>query len=99
MFILAQPADTVETCKKTIDYACGLNLNVAQFSIFTPYPGTPYYRKNRAKLDFKRYEEFTQFHLIYKHLSISKITARTLLQTAYLKFLFEKFKRYIPLIN
>ena len=36
MFILAQPSDTEETCLKTIDYACNLDLNIAQFSIFTP---------------------------------------------------------------
>ena len=40
MFILAQPMDTFDTCMETIMYACSLNLSVAQFSIFTPYPGT-----------------------------------------------------------
>ena len=45
MFILAQPTDTIETCIQTINYACSLNLDIAQFSIFTPYPGTPYYKK------------------------------------------------------
>ena len=37
MFILAQPNDTTESCLSTINYACSLNLNIAQFSIFTPY--------------------------------------------------------------
>ena len=92
MFILAQPTDTVQTCEQTIDYACNLGLNIAQFSIFTPYPGTPYFDKNKNNLKFCTYEDFSQFKLVYKHEKISEIKARSLLEEAYRKFIFSKIK-------
>ncbi len=39
-FILGLPWDTVETMEQTIDLACKLPLDWAQFSVATPYPGT-----------------------------------------------------------
>ena len=92
MFILAQPKDTRETCLETIDYACSLNLDVAQFSIFTPYPGTPYYKKNISKVKNLEFENFNQYQLVYKHDSINEFEARELLDSAYKKFIFSKFK-------
>ena len=47
MFILAQPTDNYQTCMETIEYACNLDLSVARF-YFTPYPGTPFYRKHSS---------------------------------------------------
>jgi len=90
MFILVQPDDTIQTCRGTIKYACSLGLSVAQFSIFTAYPGTPYYNTNLSKLDFENFEEISQFHLTYKHNSITKSQARYLLETAYIKFIMSK---------
>ena len=92
MFILAQPKDTRETCLKTIDYACSLNLDVAQFSIFTPYPGTPYYKKNISKVKNLEFQNFNQYQLVYEHDSINEIEARELLDSAYKKFMVSKFK-------
>ena len=90
MFILAQPADTRETCLKTIDYACSLNLDVAQFSILL-YPGTPYY-KNISKVKNLEFQNFNQYQLVYEHDSINQIEARELLDSAYKKFMVSKFK-------
>ena len=92
MFILAQPTDTRETCIKTIDYACSLNLDVAQFSIFTPYPGTPYYNKNISKVKNTSYENFNQYQLVYNHETIDEKEARELLDMAYKKFIVSKVK-------
>ncbi len=95
MFILAQPDDDLKSCDKTIDYACKLNLDIAQFSIFTPYPGTPYYIRNISNLDFNEYQDFSQFHMVYKHCTISKVEARRLLEKAYTKFILARTKRLI----
>jgi anaerobic magnesium-protoporphyrin IX monomethyl ester cyclase len=40
-FIIGFLQDTTETIKETIKFAKSLNLNYAEFSILTPYPGTP----------------------------------------------------------
>ena len=93
MFILVQPADTFETCNGTIDYACSLNLDIAQFSIFTPYPGTPYYVKNQSKVSESRFNNFNQYRLVYNHDTITKKQARQLLGTAYTRFISSKIKR------
>lgn len=93
MFILAQPEDTSETCLSTISYACKLNLNIAQFSIFTPYPGTPFYSKTNLKRSFKKYEDINQYNLVYEHPTISKTEARRLLQFAYVKFIKSRLKQ------
>jgi len=92
MFILAQPTDTIETCIQTINYACSLNLDIAQFSIFTPYPGTPYYKKNITKVRDTEYQNFNQYKLVYDHPTINEMEARNLLDTAYRQFIFSKFK-------
>lgn len=92
MFILVQPTDTTKTCLETINYACSLNLDVAQFSIFTPYPGTPYYKKNISKVKKLEFQNFNQYQLVYDHDSIDELEARELLDKAYKKFIFSKFK-------
>jgi radical SAM superfamily enzyme YgiQ (UPF0313 family) len=39
-FILGLPGDTLETIEETIEFASGLTLTEAMFSIATPFPGT-----------------------------------------------------------
>ena len=39
-FMLALPGETPELAQKTIDFACELNPDYAQFSVTTPFPGT-----------------------------------------------------------
>lgn len=93
MFILVQPNDTVETCEKTIDYATKLGINLAQFSIFTPYPGTPFYNKIRSKIYKTNYENFNQYQLVYNHDTITQNKARQLLEKAYITFIRSKIKK------
>ena len=95
MFILAQPEDTKKTCEETINYACDLGLDIAQFSIFTPYPGTPHYAKVFDQMSFTQYQNINQFDLVYKHPVLSRTITRRLLEKAYIKFLFSKLKRII----
>ena len=90
MFILAQPADNFETCERTIDYACKLNLNIAQFSVFTPYPGTHFHSMIREDITADAFEDFTQFKLVYKHQSLEPKTVRMLLEKSYKRFLTSK---------
>ena len=97
MFILVQPTDTLETCNGTIDYACSLDLDIAQFSIFTPYPGTPYFIKNKSCVTENQFSTYNQYSLVYEHDTITKNQARKILGNAYTKFIISKFKK--KLIN
>lgn len=67
MYIIGLPSDTEHTYKKTVDYAKQINSSYAQFSVFTPYPGTPVYKEYEDKIFVKKYENFTQFQLIFGH--------------------------------
>lgn len=87
MFILGQPADDIETCKGTIEYACNLKLKIAQFSIFTPYPGTSFFDLIREDVNTEKFEDFSQFQLVFKHQNLSKIELRALLEQAYFRFI------------
>lgn len=39
-FVLGNPTETKEEMQATIDFACSMNLDRAQFTIATPFPGT-----------------------------------------------------------
>lgn len=61
-YILGFPDDTIESVKKTIDYARKLNTTIAQFTILTPYPGTNYFEKVKDHImtdDFTRFDAYT----------------------------------------
>jgi anaerobic magnesium-protoporphyrin IX monomethyl ester cyclase len=91
MFILAQPTDTLETCLETIDYASSIGLDIAQFSVFTPYPGTEFYSEIKDDIVVSNYESFDQYHLVYRHRVLTQDMTRRLLEFAYRKFLTSKY--------
>ena len=78
--------DTVASCTRTIDYAQALNTYGAQFSVFTPYPGTPAFVDYQAKLITETYEDFTQWQLVFKHDHLSAGQMRALLGHAYRRY-------------
>jgi anaerobic magnesium-protoporphyrin IX monomethyl ester cyclase len=43
-FILGFPWETIDDMKRTVDFAIELDPNYAQFTVLTPYPGTPMYK-------------------------------------------------------
>ncbi len=47
-FTLGLPGETQSTVQRTIDFARSVAPDSVQFSIATPYPGTPYYEMARA---------------------------------------------------
>ena len=50
MYILGFPTDTDDTINKTINYSKKLNTTYAQFSVWTPYPGTPIFNEYKDKI-------------------------------------------------
>ncbi|MCL4217509.1 MAG: radical SAM protein [Candidatus Hydrogenedentes bacterium] len=48
-FLFGLPGETRESAQATIKYALSLNTHTLQFAIATPYPGTAFYEKAKAK--------------------------------------------------
>ncbi len=83
MYILGFPTDTDETINKTINYSKKLNTTYAQFSVWTPYPGTPVYSEYKDKINVEKYENFDQYQLVYNHKLFNKSEIRKYLSKAY----------------
>ncbi len=83
MYILALPGDTAETFRKLLDYAIRLRSTYAQFSVFTPYPGTPAFGDFKDRVTVDRYEDFTEFDLVFEHDNFTAKQVREMLGRAY----------------
>ena len=83
MYILGFPTDTDETINKTINYSKKLNTTYAQFSVWTPYPGTPVFKEYEKEILANKFEEFDQYNLVYKHKILSPERIRILLGKTY----------------
>lgn len=77
MYIIGFPTDDHESIRATIDYSKILNTTYAQFSIWTPYPGTPVFNDFKNRIIVKDYESFDQYQLVYKH---DKLTTKEINQ-------------------
>lgn len=86
MYILGYPSDTNETILNTINYSKLLNTAYAQFSIWTPYPGTPAYKEYETKIITDEFSDFSQYQLVYKHKNFNKKQLKNLLEVAYKKY-------------
>lgn len=83
MYILGLPSDTEDIFLKTLNYAKKICSSYAQFSVFTPYPGTPIFEKYKSKINTNLYEDFNQWQLIFDHPNFTKKQVRKLLSYAY----------------
>jgi anaerobic magnesium-protoporphyrin IX monomethyl ester cyclase len=87
-FIIGFLQDTTETIKETIKFAKSLNLDYAQFSILSPYPGTPifdYAKKNNMLLT-EDWSKYTATEPIVKIEGVSEKEIKALFQKAYITF-------------
>jgi radical SAM superfamily enzyme YgiQ (UPF0313 family) len=87
-FIIGFVQDTKETIKETIKFAKSLNLNYAEFSILTPYPGTPIfdYAKKHGMLLTEDWSKYTAIEPIVKIEGVSEKEIKALFQKAYITF-------------
>ena len=86
MYIIGLPTDNKKTFAETLNYAKQINSSYAQFSVFTPYPGTPVFAEYKDKINVKTYEEFTQWQLVFDHPNFSKNEVDDILSSAYQKY-------------
>ena len=100
MFILGLPKDTRETCLATVEYAKNLDPTFAQFSVFTPYPGTPAFATFKDRICVDQYEDFDQFQLVFEHDALTPAAIRHLLSIAYHRYYFRLswILRYVRII-
>ncbi len=96
MYIIGFPQDNFKTVNHTIDYSISLNTTYAQFAVWTPYPGTPIFKEYKEKIFAKKFEEFSQYQLVFNHKNLSAKDIRHLLSKAYTKYYF-RFKWILKL--
>ena len=85
-------------------YAKKINSSYAQFSVFTPYPGTPAFNEYKDKITKNKYEDFTQWQLVFRHQNLTEKDVLYLLNYSYkkyylnhkwaIRFLFNKIKDF-----
>ncbi len=92
MFMFGNPGDDENTIKKSIEYSAFLPNQFVQYSVFTPYPGTPVYNLFEKKIIEQKYEKFNQYNLIYKHENLNNSKITKLKNYAYRKFYFRVSK-------
>lgn len=71
-YIVGLPDDTEQTVLETIKYSRKLNTDFANFTLCTPIPGTPFFDDVKSDLITDRWEEFDNFHVVFRHKHLSK---------------------------
>ena len=89
-FILGYPGETEEEMNKTIDFSIKLDPDYSQYSILTPFPGTPIYHnlKSRGLIETENWEKYTVMKSVlkYENIGLTKKMVERKLALAYLKF-------------
>jgi len=87
-FILGIPGETHEDIHSTIDFACRLDPDLAQFTICTPYPGTPLYDE-AVENGWMAVTDWSQFTVLEPTMDIPELSRKSIKQhltRAYYKF-------------
>ena len=98
MFIIGNPEDNKDTIIASIEYAKYLPSLYSQFSVFTPYPGTPAYNEFKDIITESKLENFNQYNLTFEHKNLSKKNISDLKSLAYFKFYFN-FKKMFQIFK
>ncbi len=87
-FILGVPGETKKQMKKTVEFAKDLGLTLAQFTVFTPYPGTEAYEKAEKNdlIETKDWSKFTTMDPVMKRNKMDHDELKNFMRLAYLKF-------------
>lgn len=99
-YILGAPQDTMVTVARTLKFSRSINSTYAQFTIFTPYPGTEFYNDISDKIYEKNWENFDIYTPVFHHDNFSKTQLLRLKEKAFisyyfrLNYLFTRLKRW-----
>jgi len=87
-FILGFPWETISDMKRTVDFAVRLDPTYAQFTVLTPYPGTPLYNYalQHNLIEDWDWEHYTTVKPVMRGFHFTKEQAGKMLIYAYRKF-------------
>jgi len=89
-FIIGYPGETSKEMDETINFSIDLNPDYCQYSILTPFPGTPIYSKLKQKdlIATENWVDYTVLNSVinYEKFGLSKKLVEKKLAKAYLKF-------------
>jgi anaerobic magnesium-protoporphyrin IX monomethyl ester cyclase len=89
-FILGYPGETLREMDETIRFSIRLGVNFAQFSLLTPYPGTPVFEdlRSRGLILAQDYDDFTAGDPVidYDRLGVGRKAVSRKWAMAYLRF-------------
>jgi len=68
MFVLGGDSDTVDTIKKTADFAIHYGIDTVQFMMLTPLPGTPFFyeMKDNGRLLHTDWCKYDAHHVVFR---------------------------------
>jgi radical SAM superfamily enzyme YgiQ (UPF0313 family) len=98
MFIIGNPEDNRDTIVQSIEYAKYLPSLYSQFSVCTPYPGTPAYDEFKDIITETKLENFNQYNLTFEHKNLSKKNISDLKSLAYSRF-YLNFKKIFQILK
>jgi anaerobic magnesium-protoporphyrin IX monomethyl ester cyclase len=87
-YIIGLSGDTIESARRTLDYAKKINTLVAQFTICTPFPGTKFYEEKKNYIYEKNWEKFTSYNPVYEHENLNKKELLGLKEEAWISYYF-----------
>ncbi|UCD07269.1 MAG: cobalamin-dependent protein [Candidatus Aenigmatarchaeota archaeon] len=89
-FVLGIPGETRKDVEKTIDFAIELDPDWVQFTVCTPYPGTPLYEyaKGNQMLETDDWSKYTVLNPVMKLPTMSQKELKKMLRRAYVRFYF-----------
>jgi anaerobic magnesium-protoporphyrin IX monomethyl ester cyclase len=85
-YSLGLPNDTISGIRETIDYAKKLNTFAIQFTVITPYPGTPFYETVKHRIFEQDWECFNGWTSVFHHPSIRSEDLHQLREFAYVSY-------------
>ncbi len=85
-YILGAPHETREDLRATIRLACELDTDTAQFTILTPYPGTPLFEDVKDRIYDRDWSHYDSIHPVFRLDNIGKGELLSMLLRAYMGF-------------
>lgn len=85
-YVLGLPEDTRESMEETVQYAKRLNTHVAQFFIYTPFPGTKLYDRVKHDVLTKDWERFDCYTPVVRHPTLTPDEILQLKEWAFLSY-------------
>jgi magnesium-protoporphyrin IX monomethyl ester (oxidative) cyclase len=87
-FVIGFPWESIEDMKNTVRFAMKLDPTYAQFTVATPYPGTPLYYQAVSEnlIEDWNWEHYTTLRAVMRGYRFTKEQAQKMLQWAYVKY-------------